>query len=416
MTATSFELERSVDGISFGPLAQPAGTARQFDDSMQVRGTRYWYRVRANTSGGPQGWSNVVQLDGVPAAGNNAWRTTGGDIGHTGYNALEQGRPPLSLRWTAFGTAVDPVVVDGDRVYAVTYQLLTALDATDGGVSWTHPFPGVHSVGQPAVFDGQVYVAHCNHSSDTKLWSFNPQTGSTTWSVAMSAQWEKYWAPIKVGNGVYTNGGSYGGLYGFDAMSGANLFFNSMLAQYDEWSPASDGNLVYTFVAGIFRAHHPQTGAVQWQTNVTWNWQGWSALTSPVIANGMAYVIAPPNLHAIDLSTRTVRWTASGLNFRGTPAVANGVVYAVSAGNVRAHDASTGAFLWTFVGDGALSYPPVLTQTHLYASSDTTVFAADLATHASVWSAPGGGSLSLANGSLYVAGRMNGLRAYSLTP
>lgn len=133
----------------------------------------------------------------------------------------------------------------------------------------------------------------------------------------MGAQWEKYWAPIKVGNGVYTNGGHYRGLYGFDAMSGANLFFHSMLAQYDEWSPASDGTLVYTFVAGIFRAHHAQTGALQWQTNVTWNWAGWSALTSPVIANGMAYVIAPPNLHAIDLTTRTVRWTTSGLNFTG---------------------------------------------------------------------------------------------------
>jgi outer membrane protein assembly factor BamB len=199
-------------------------------------------------------------------------------------------------------------------------------------------------------------------------------------------------------------------------MSGANLFFNSMLAQYDQWSPGSDGNLIYTFVAGIFRAHHPQTGAVQWQTSVTWNWGGWSALTSPVIANGMAYVIAPPNLHAIDLSTHTVRWTASGLNFSGTPAVANGVVYAVSAGNIRAHDAVTGAFLWTFLANGGVTYPPVLTQTHLYASGDYQVFAVDLATHASVWSAPAGGWLSLANGSLYVAGRTSGLRAYSLTP
>lgn len=81
---------------------------------------------------------------------------------------------------------------------------------------------------------------------------------------------------------------------------------------------------------------------------------------------------------------------------------------------MRAHDAATGAFVGSFVGDGALRYPPVLTQTHLYASSNSQVFAVDLATRASVWSASGGGWLSIANGSLYVAG--SGLRAYSLTP
>lgn len=134
-----------------------------------------------------------------------------------------------------------------------------------------------------------------------------------------------------------------------------------------------------------------------------------------MVANGLAYVISPPVLHAIDLSTHTIRWSAA-LNFKGTAAVANGVVYAINAGNVRALDAQTGVYRWTFVGDGALSFTPALTRTHLYAASAANVYAVDLGSRAPVWTEAGGGSLSVAAGTLYVAGADGELKAYSLTP
>ena len=188
-----------------------------------------------------------------------------------------------------------------------------------------------------------------------------------------------------------------------------------IILPYDEWSPASDGTLIYTFIEGRFDAFDPQTGVSRWQVTVPWAWFDWSMKSAPVIANGLAYVISPPVLHAIDLATHTVRWSES-LNFKGTVAVANGVVYAINAGNVRALDAQTGAFRWTFVGDGALSFTPVLTRSHLYAASEANVYAVTLGTHAQVWAASGGGALSVAAGTLFVAGADGELKAYSLTP
>jgi len=85
----------------------------------------------------------------------------------------------------------------------------------------------------------------------------------------------------------------------------------------------------------------------------------------------------------------------------------------MNGGNLHALDAQTGAHLWTFVGDGALSFPPVLTRSHVFAASTAKVYAVELSTHREVWSADGGGWLSVANGVLFVAG--DGVRAYEFT-
>lgn len=420
---TAFELERSLDGGSYALLVATAANVRAHPDVSVQPNTTYWYRVRATADAGPGSWSNVVsgRVTTNPPA-TNAWSTIGSDNQHTGVNALETGRPPLSLAWSfAFdgGGTINPVVSDGPRVYAAVQSYFAGnaiygLDAADGGTLWSRQFGSKFSLGQPAVFDGKVYVAHCNHSGDTKLWSLDALTGAVHFSVAMSAQWETYWAPVVDNGAVFTNGGYYGGLYGFRTSDGANLFFLG-LEQYDEWSPAIDQGKVYTFVAGKLRQHDPVTGAINWTTTVTYNWSGWSSQTYPVIGAGRAYVIARPVLYAVDLTSRAVSWSATGLNFTGVPAFHAGRVYAVSAGNVRVHDAATGAYLWTFVGDGALSFPPVIANGYLYASSNANVYAVDLATRAQVWTAAGGGWLSISGGKLYVASGRT-LTAYSLSP
>ncbi len=408
-TAVLFELERSADGFPFALLANHAGTARQAPDLAAPTGPAS-YRVRAVDAHGPGAWSNVVVVSAVQVV-SNAWPTLGGNIAHTGYNALETGLQPVTLSWSiATTTTASPIVTEGNRAYFnsgagfSSPNSLLAVDIADGGLAWSHAFPRAYSVGQPAIFDGQINVAEVAGEAGTRLWSLD-RAGGSSFSVPLTEQLDRHWAPLRLGDVVYTTTGLNGGLAGFDARSGASRFINLAIESYDEWSPASDGTLIYTFVAGNLRAHDPNTGVVLWKTSVPWRWNGWSMQTAPVLADGVAFVIAPPALHAIDLSTHAVRWSVNDLAFTGMPAVANGVVYAVSGGIVRAHDAQTGASLWTFAGDHKLSYPPVLTATHLFVASDNNAYAVDLASHAQAWHTTGGGWLSVAAGNLFVAGK-----------
>lgn len=411
------QIQRSSDGGSFATIAAAPGATPDYDDAAQVRGLRYWYRVRALTDPGAGQWSNVVSVAGVPVPppSSNVWRTIGGDVAHTGYNPAELAGRPNGQSWTSTATAaVGPAVTDGTRVYFSGNSAVVAVDLADGGVVWSRPH-ACRNAGQAAVFDGAVYAACVGTSVAALFTGLNAADGSALFSVYMGAQGEQIWAPIKLGNTIFTNGGYYGGMYGFDARSGANVFFNSALGGWDQWSPATDGTLVYTYTSDQFHARDPATGVSQWTLSLSWTWAGWSMGTSPVVANRLAFVISPPVLHAVDLDTHAVRWSVTGLDFKETPAVANGVVYAVNAGNIRAHDAETGRYLWTFAGDGALSYPPVLTGSHLFASSDANVYAVDLATRTQVWTAPGGGWLSVAAGKLFVT-TSAGMRAWTLAP
>lgn len=364
--------------------------------------------------------SGTVCVAGACVVGNSDWGTFGHDERHSGYNAGEKGKPPLSLAWSASlgGGSVSPAVVEGGRVFATTQyggQSLYAMSVTSGAVLWEYAFGSVFSVGHPTVAQGKVYVGQCDHTPGTFLWKFEAASGSLAWKAPYSAQWENYWAPIVVGGNVYFNGGYYGGLYGLHDADGSSLFFNGALEQYDLWSPAYFGGQVFSFVAGNLRAHDPTSGATLWATPLNWNWAGWSMGTAPVFGDKFAYAIAPPNLYAVDPTTHAIAWTANG-SFQSVPAVAGNTVYGISGGDLQARDATTGGLLWMYGGDGSLSYPPVVANGFVYVSSGSQVHAIDIATHTEVWSAPFGGWLSIGSGRLFVAQSDGTLNAYALTP
>ncbi len=426
--AFSFTLQVSTDSAFSSLVLDVSGIQAQgyTPPSALAASTTHWWRVSAVNGAG------ATLATGAPRSfttisGTNAWCSAGGDILHSGYNAAETGGPPAAPAAPAWsvalgGSSLHPVVVKDGRVFvtAETYftasTWLWALDVGTGAPLWSKDFGDIFRVGHPAVFNDKVYVQQCDNSPGTFLWCFNASTGNLVFSQPFGAQWETYWAPIVVGGTVYANGGSYGGLYGWDATTGAQTFFSSSLEQYDEWSPAYADGAVYTFVAGKFRAHDPVTGAVQWTTSVTWNWAGWSMMTSPVLNGTHAFVIAPPALHAIERSTHLVSWSTAGFNYSGAPAVADGVVYAISGGVLHARNASTGAYLWGFAGDTALASTPVVAAGHVYVSSAANTYAVSVATGSQAWTAAVGGPLTVAANKLLVA-RSNGtLNAYSLTP
>lgn len=362
---------------------------------------------------------------GICESASSNWPTLQHDVQHTGENALELGQPPLCLAWSRqldSSYALSPPVVEDGRLFIASFGTfmrnapLYALDVSDGSDLWSYVFADADTIGFPSVFSGSVYLANgqpLSASGSADLWSFGAAAGSTQWVSPLAAQWEQYWAPIVVNGIVYTNAGAYGGLYGMSVTDGSQLFFQG-LDQWDQWSPAFFNNKIYTFINGNFRKHDPGTGAVLSTVKVPFTWNGYSMKTAPVFGPNYAYVIAPPSLIAIDTIAETIAWTANG-TFTGTPAFSDAAVYGISNGTLQARDSGTGTLLWTFVGDLALSYPPVVANGYVYVASSANVYAVSIATHSQVWTAAVGGWLAVAAHRLFVAGSNGTLSAYAMS-
>lgn len=415
---SGFRIERSLDGNAWDIVSSVNSNVFQFSDVHAPPGRRLFYRVLAFSTAGETS-SDSIELTTFPLT--TAWRTVGRDVQHTGYNPEEWGTPPLTPSWNfqQGASPINPVVVDeSQRTYLTSngyFRDSWAKALTpQGQESWSKSWTDVYSVGQPAVFDNRLYVPQCDHSTNSFLWCFNPANGAENWATPLSAQWETYWAPVFGSGKIFVNSGYYGGLYGTRAEDGSSGFFQP-LEQYDSWSPAYQDGVVYSFVMGKFRAHNTDSGAVDWTLDLAWDWRGYDMDTYPVLAEGKAFVVRPPQLVAVNLASHDVAWKNTGFAFQGAPAYHNGVVYALSAGTLKAANSSSGAVQWSFVGDTQLRYPPVIANGYVYVSSDSNVYAVNIATHQQSWTAPVGGWLTLANGRLYVAGGTGVLSTFTLT-
>src|SRR5581483_8934722 len=161
---------------------------------------------------------------------------------------------------------------------------------------WSHDFGNLFEVGQPTVSGGHVYIAQCNNTPGTFMYSFNASTSTQLWSATLTAQWEHYWAPLVAPNGRnYIDGGEYGGLYGLDVSSGSQVFFNSLVGQFDQWSPLLLNGALYTFVAGNLRTHDLNSGAIVSTVTVPWTFMTYSMVTAPISDGDKIYLIAPPS-------------------------------------------------------------------------------------------------------------------------
>jgi len=270
------------------------------------------------------------------------WPTFGNGPSHTGYYPGMLGGASLIPAWsTNYGNALNQVAVGGGNVYItpVTYfgaSYVEAREAVSGRLVWHDDFGSLFSINPPTFNNGRVYV-QCGKGiwgPDPQLSSLNAADGTLLWSASFDAQWERYYAPTIYGDGIWVDGGYFGGMYGFST-NGTQRFFNSGLQQYDQWTPTYYQGVVYSWVAGEFRAHDPLTGEELWMASFGWNWDGWSMNTVSAIDGGRAFVQQRPNLIAIDLTTHTNAWTVTG-GVKGSPAVANGIVYAIIGDGVQA--------------------------------------------------------------------------------
>jgi len=352
------------------------------------------------------------------------WETFQADSRHSGHVPIPLDPETFTFKWQKTIVAdrsLNPVTAAGGKVYVSTLVYfapgpsLFALDARDGETLWSKDFGDVFSVNPPAYAYGNVYVQTGRHAGNTFLWAFDANTGSQVFKAPHDAQWERYYAPTIVDDGVYVNGGSYGGMYAFDAFTGERRWFRGLL-QYDQWTPAVDGTHAFAYVGGVLSAVRRDTGLVDYTiTDPHFDWQGWSMGLAPVLG-GMddVIVVHDDRLLRFGLTSRSIVWEKSRL-FRGQPSVADGVVYAIDNGGLVAVDQATGADLWSWrPASGSLTGTLIVTGTHVLASTGSATYAVELLSRQQVWSYPLGGALTLGEETLYIASGNGVLTAISL--
>ncbi|SKA95114.1 PQQ-like domain-containing protein [Prosthecobacter debontii] len=383
-------------------------------------------------SDGAGGTASATVNVSVGLLAGGTWPMMGGNAAHTGYYAGSLNGQTLTEAWNLkiSPQPLNQVSIGAGKVFATpniyfNETQLSAVDLTTGTLIWKKVWDTqAFSITGPSYHEGAVYVQVGKGISvdNAKVWALNTADGSTRWSSPFSAQWEEYLPPTVTDSTVYVNGGSYGGMYGYDRTSGGQRFFNSNLDQFDQWTPGVLGDKVYSFVKGQFRQHASLTGVIEWTLDLTWDWDGYSMNRTMALdaATNNAFVVnnraGPDELVCINLTTQSVRWRVQ-TGFIGTPSLLGGRVYAFDgSGNVKAYDITTGALLQTYttgIGTSGL-YQPIITQDVLIASSSTTTAIHQLSTGTKIQSLNAGGIPSLSNGQLLLAGTDGILRCFGV--
>jgi len=361
----------------------------------------------------------------TPWAGIADWSTYQGNTSHTAYVPVTIDPLRIGKRWTwtspmsnGYPSSIGHPVESGGRLFVNAGNTLQAINESDASTVWSYDATSISLVlndgaQDPAVDSGHVWFSG-GHQSTTYLFSLDAATGAVRTQSQMSSQWENYYAPVIVGGNVYSEGGTYGGLFGFDAL-GNQLFF-AQAAQTDRWSPAADGNYVYMYTGGSGAATLKQldrfTGSVlKTIQNNAFQFNGYRMYSAPVLTPTGGVVTYDPgvDLTRFDIAGGTISWQLLG-NYAGNPAYANGSVYAINRSpyQLEVRDERTGALQWSwtppaatdtnFIGD------VMVTQNLVFVSTNSNVYAVDLTRHATAWSYPQPGTLSMSSsGILHLA-------------
>jgi outer membrane protein assembly factor BamB len=341
------------------------------------------------------------------------------DAKHTGYLPVSLDPTLFSFRWQKnVGTnfPLNPVTAGDGMVFVTLYTYFTdvpslfALRLLDGTTLWSKGFGSIFSVNPPSYAYGKVYVQTGKSTDGTVgvfLRAFDAATGASVFQAPFGAQWERYYAPTIDAGKVYVDGGVFGGMYGFDATTGAQLWFAD-LPQYDQWTPALAGGIAYAYVGeytpGLYGIDRATGAQVLFIPDPDFVWNGWSMDLAPVVgAHDDVIAIHDGRLICFDIALGTIRWQVQD-QYAGQPSVAHDRIYAVNGSRLYAVDELTHAALWWWQPpSGTPAGPVIVTDTHIFVSTAQAVYAVDLATGLSVWSYPAGGYLALADATLFVA-------------
>lgn len=367
----------------------------------------------------------VRAYSNLAAEGPKRWPMFQSDAQHTGSKPVLLLPNRFSFRWQrdVGGTlALNPVAAGEGKVFVSLVQYfsevpsLFALSALDGQTLWSKDFGRVFSVNPPSYAYGNVYVQVGNHTPGTYLYAIDGDSGEEVFKAPHDAQWERYFAPTIHDYKAYANGGYYGGMYGFDALSGDRLWYFS-LAQTSEWTPAVADDLAFAFVgpeaAGLYGVDRLSGFSGVFIGDPNFNPSGAMNLSPVVGSQGDVLVIHGGRLISFDPTDNSIRWDLQR-QFSGQPSVSNGRIYAVDNGTLVVLDELTHADLWAWQPPfGTLKGQLIVTNSHVLVSSDSNVYAISQLSHQAVWSYPVAGSIAIADDMLYVSAADGTLTAFA---
>lgn len=383
------------------------------------------YHVRVTQNGV---WvdSNLMELtvNQVPDRFGGDWPTFGAGNSRSGYYPAALTRHKFLPGWTAASAGRNPVATGSGRVYASVgggfdaSSGISAFSLHTGQKLWTTDIPAGFSMNPPAFHRGKVYVQRGKNTSDSPdLRSFDAATGTLQWTAPFDAQWESYYAPAVDDTGIFVNGGTYGGMYGFN-LDGTQRFFTSV-GQFDDWTPLLHNGGLYSWVSGAFSWHDRNSGLILSTVTLPWSWSGYSMNTIPAAEGDIAVMHSTTELAAVNLKTRRVLWQKPG-GGTTSPAIRNGIVYSITAGAVASFDALTGIAGRVYETRTAADQPatgihqPVILDDTLLISTWDNVWSFELATGTLLQRLTGGGPLTYTDGVLLASGFDGTLRTWKV--
>lgn len=422
--------------LSTSPAA-PAGhytgnvTVRLYSDSnctvpQRVPSFSVPFDVNVMSPSSPWPGDNMAALSAWP--GVSDWTTFQGNSAHTGYVPVTVKTKKFRTRWQMASTMVrgqyydlmNTLTTSNGLFFIARNNMLYAYKELDRSLVWQYDFSSLTypSVNPPAVSNGVVYMA-AGQQTSSFMFAFNAADGALIFQSPMTSQWDNYLAPTIGSQGIYTNAGTYGGLYAFNT-SGTQLYTSAM-AQTALWTPAVDAAGVYAYTGGVMKVVDPATGAVlHTVTDPTFTNYVYQISGSPVLgAAGSVFVANYANtllnggaigntLTNFNLNTDSIGWQVAG-NYPSTPAYAGGILYVANENPLRleARAETDGTLLWSWVppqtGDTNFKSEVLLTNNLVFVSTNLATYAVDLSSHKTVWSYPLMGRLALSkNGILYI--------------
>ena len=361
------------------------------------------------------------------------WPTLGSSPRHLGHHPATLGSHRFMEAWSQQVTenqnVTRPVIADGkifvvpagkqdDTPMAIAYSL------QNGEELWSRSHGNSGTLNPPSYYQGRLYLQRGNHSRDSQLWALDTSNGNALWSSPFTAQWERYEAPAVNEEGIWINGGSYGGMYGFNH-DGTEKFYRS-LPQQSQWTPTLQNNRVYTWVSGTFTAHDPESGSANWFKALRDQDDGASSTTGVMAITEKEALFRNDysTLVCLDLESREVRWetpratseSGYGYPYPNVPSVAHGSVFAISNNKVVSHSLETGeiervfsavktsmvANVITETAEKLVSVQPVILNDHLIVASNDLTFIFSLETGEIVQTLGAGGSVIYSEGYLVV--------------
>ena len=348
-------------GLDPGRTADAPGYAPVTDNLI-------WSTDVSSGSGGYIGCGASV-VDGRVYVSN--WPTMTGGTG-LGLHCLDESDGSIIWDNPMGGSGgVSTPAVTGGLVFAGDYLGdLYCVNANDGTTNWNmsvEPTPAWWGLASsPLIYDGMVYVVSF---SDGTMHAIDFD-GVEQWNYSASGASDTYMSVATDGSKLFFGGGNAMNCVDIATQTAAWTF---AVGDKVTTTPAACDGVVY-FATG---SGEKKLYAVDIATgNEVWNRSLYGSLSSPAISDGKIYIgDKDQQINCIYASNGTTLWTQTiGGSCLSSPVVANGMAYTTSnsgSGTIYGFDAGDGTLKWTYdTGNWNMAQPSV-SDGILFVGSDT---------------------------------------------